>query len=261
MKKSLMLTISIFGLMLTLSASVWALPSSSRLFQAKYGFRAACDGCHRDGGGSPLNEYGDAFKKAGRDANAFAKLENDDSDKDGESNIVEIKAKSNPGSGKSTSKTPGDWLAKSDEIFIPKDDLKKLLPDIEEYKTLEGKLSDEQVAKAKDKGVTLMDDDTVPTFYFPVKDNVRQGVVQIVPVNYNGKQLNLGVFVGKDGKIVKVIPLKTKELPEAEKLGVYKTLEGQKDITAPANATSLEGMVQNGANRALATILVVFSKQ
>ena len=63
---------------------------------------SVCDSCHRltDHGrkqGNTLTSYGLDYKKAGRNAEAFAAIAKLDSDGDGASNAAEIEAKTNPG--------------------------------------------------------------------------------------------------------------------------------------------------------------------
>src|SRR5262249_47069427 len=97
-------------LVLSLATTASAEPGFARLFKGAYGYEPACGACHTEGGGSPLNGYGNDFKKAGLNAKGLAAIESLDSDGDGAANIAEIRAKANPGSRDSTPANQGNWL-------------------------------------------------------------------------------------------------------------------------------------------------------
>jgi hypothetical protein len=54
--------------------SIDAKPIFARYYKQSYGYMPSCSSCHKDGGGSVLNAYGEAFKKAGNSVGAFAKI-------------------------------------------------------------------------------------------------------------------------------------------------------------------------------------------
>jgi hypothetical protein len=87
---------------------------------------STCDSCHRitDYGRKPgemLTLYGRDYKKAGRNAGAFAAIAEMDSDRDGWSNSAEIDAKTNPGDPQSApDKNPAPHAVISYEDLIAK---------------------------------------------------------------------------------------------------------------------------------------------
>ena len=86
-------------LLLAFSGAAYALPAYLAAFNAKYGTSGTvldtCGLCHiSPAGGGPLNPYGTAFANAGH---SFDAIENQDSDGDGFTNIVEINARTFPG--------------------------------------------------------------------------------------------------------------------------------------------------------------------
>ena len=103
-----------------------------------------------------------------------------------------------------------------------KEDLQKLYPEITEYKGLEGRLSDEQMKKASSFGVTLVDDDRVPTFYFPIKNKKRIGIAQIMTVEGPKGTLGIGIAVALSGSIQNVIPLNSKNYPNVSSWQFFK---------------------------------------
>ena len=258
----------IWGLLISM---VWiemsfALPSSSRLYQNEYGYRPSCQACHLLGGGSRLNNYGNDFLKAGRTLQAFVKIAQVDSDGDGVINAVEAEKKSNPGAKKSTPSNPQDWLKGVQGVFIPKEDLQKLYPEITEYKGLEGRLSDEQMKKASSFGVTLVDDDRVPTFYFPIKNKKRIGIAQIMTVEGPKGTLGIGIAVALSGSIQNVIPLNSKNYPNVSSLAIFQSLRQQsireKEILPSVIAKSeVEKKILEGVRRAVVAMRVVFSRK
>ena len=93
--------------LLLLSAQAQAEPTFARYYKQQYGYALSCNACHKDGGGSPLNPFGQQFKEAGKNPAAFDKIAKLDADGDGFSNGDEAQAKSNPGNKSSTPKSPG----------------------------------------------------------------------------------------------------------------------------------------------------------
>ena len=80
-----------------------ALPAFYKMFRAKYGWTSGCNVCHssKTGGDSP-NPYGRAFLHNGMNPSTFLRIAEEDSDKDGFSNLAEILARSYPGDPAST---------------------------------------------------------------------------------------------------------------------------------------------------------------
>ncbi|MGB0810328.1 MAG: hypothetical protein ACPGRU_03615, partial [Candidatus Puniceispirillaceae bacterium] len=88
----------------------------------------------KDGGGTPVNRYGQQFKDAGLNAGAFAAIAQLDADGDGARNGEEVAARSNPGSDRSTPAAPGDWLDTSN--LVPRA-VRSLFPEITTYKLVD----------------------------------------------------------------------------------------------------------------------------
>src|SRR5258706_3776374 len=96
-------------LMLGTSAA-FAEPGFARLYKQQYGYPPSCNACHKDGGGTPLNPFGQQFKDNGMNAGAFAAIAKLDADGDGFANDDEAHARANPGFANSTPSNNGDWL-------------------------------------------------------------------------------------------------------------------------------------------------------
>lgn len=252
------------GIALTLfiPTYTYALPSSARLFQQKYGYKVSCLLCHTNGGGSAPNEYGKAFLRAGANLAAFSKIEDQDSDGDSLKNLAEILAKSNPGDKSSTPTNLGDWLANVGGVQIPQKELEKLFPGFTKFSALEGQLKPEQVEFLKAKiGREPPDDDKVPTFYFAEKDGKRQAVGQLISEQSASKKtLTTGVAVSTSGKVTNVLVLggsAAKEASEDQAL-----LAGFKDkgiSSLPQDPTAdTPKMVQSSVKRSLSLMQAVF---
>ena len=195
--------------------SSWALPSHRRLWEQKYGYKTSCTLCHSKGGGSQLNPYGEDFQRFGMTPAAFVSIENRDSDKNGFTNIEKIRAKSNPGDPFSTPTNPGDWLSRIEESMIPMDELKKIFSEVNKFSLLEGTLFPDQTKGIETKlGQKLSEADSVPTFYFAVKDQndklIRIGVAIFSTSTQNPDKLIVGIGVDLSGKITSVILIKNK---------------------------------------------------
>src|SRR5262245_23077814 len=79
------------------SSAAHAEPGFARLYKQQYGYMPSCYACHKDGGGTPVNPFGQQFKDNGKSLAAFAKIGALDADGDGASNEAEAGAKANPG--------------------------------------------------------------------------------------------------------------------------------------------------------------------
>ena len=203
----------LFGMILPAwIGSAFALPSSRRLFEGKYGYKVGCNLCHEKGGGSSGNDYGKAFLRSGGNFQAFAKIEKKDSDEDGFANLNEIVAKSNPGDPRSTPDKPGDWLAEAGKVPVPEKQLRELFPEAEAFAAVEGSLNEAQVTFVQSNAaVPLTEDDKVPTFYFAIAQGKRYGVVQFIRLEGKKQPLSVAVAVDIRGQITKVKVLKSEE--------------------------------------------------
>ncbi|RKU25412.1 hypothetical protein C6495_18690, partial [Candidatus Poribacteria bacterium] len=78
-------------------SETFALPAFYKMFRAKYGWASGCNVCHssKKGGDTP-NPYGKAFLHNGMNLSTFTRIEEEDSDRDGFSNIAELVARAYP---------------------------------------------------------------------------------------------------------------------------------------------------------------------
>lgn len=232
----------------------WAEPSFARMYKGEYGYVPSCNACHKDGGGTPVNTYGEQFKDAGMNSASFAKIASLDADADGASNGAEAKAKSNPGAKSSTPEAPGEWLDIAN--LIPKE-VQALFPGVRSYLPKDAILTDSEITRGKALGVTLAAADE-NTIYIPVEDKKAAGTAIIVPVVYEGKQFFLVVATDKKLAVSKIAPFNTKHVPEAEAKSLYADLVGKNAAELPAgnNSGTLAEVVQAGVKKAVVLITV-----
>jgi hypothetical protein len=248
-----------------------ALPSSRRIFEAKYGYKATCALCHEKGGGSAANDYGKAFLRAGANAPAFAKIESKDSDGDGISNGQEIQSRANPGDPRSTPDKVGDWLADAGKVPIPDKPLKVLFPGAEAFAAVEGSLDEAQVTFVQDKtGERLADDDKVPTFYFAIAQGKRYGVAQFVRVEGTKQPMSVAVALDIKGQITAVKVLKSEEDKRFSAEAFLKQFVGKTikdslkvgtDVTPVSGEEALSRTVAAEVRKALWIVQAVFGKR
>lgn len=229
-------------------------PQFARMYKGKYGYSPSCDACHKDGGGSPLNAYGDAFKGAKMNAAAFDAIAKLDSDGDGFGNGDEAKAQANPGSAKSTPKAKGDWLDTAN--LIPKE-VQAAYPGITSYKPLDAVLTAKETERAKAMGVTVSAKDE-NTIYVPIKDGKAAGTAIIVPGVYQGKPFFLLVATDPKLGITQVVPVKTKHAPMIEKSRLYAGFKGVNaaQVAASKEAGSVDAAITDAVKKAGAILYV-----
>ncbi len=202
---------------------VAAEPGFARMYKSNYGYNPSCNACHKDGGGTPLNGYGEAFKQAGMKIGSFKDIEGIDSDGDGDTNGVEVRAQANPGSKFSTKASPGDWLDTSN--LIPRE-VQDLYPGVKQYKPMDAILTEKEFAAARNVGLELTEMDQ-NTIYIPLDENRRPaGIAIIQPASFQEKPFYL--LVTTDGKlnIQDVVPVNTKHVPAAKDSAIYAKLKG-----------------------------------
>lgn len=210
------------SLMLTFTTSAEAQPLFANLYKQQYGYTPACIACHRDGGGSVLNSYGEEFKKAGESAAAFKAVADKDSDGDGFANAVEAMAKANPGKKDSTPKDKGQWLDISS--LIPKE-VQDQFPAVKEYLPRDAILTEQDISRAKSMGAVLSNAD-INTIYIPLVDRKPAGTGLIFQGEFKGKPFFLMMTTDRNLNITKVAPVNTRQVEAAAKATVYKTFEG-----------------------------------
>ncbi|MFP5357154.1 MAG: hypothetical protein ACLGHI_01710, partial [Gammaproteobacteria bacterium] len=72
MRPVLPLICAVAGLLASVPAA--AEPAFARLYQQEFGYTPSCNACHKDGGGTPVNAYGQQFKDAGMNRAAWAQI-------------------------------------------------------------------------------------------------------------------------------------------------------------------------------------------
>lgn len=235
----------------------WAEPSFARMYKGAYGYTPSCDACHKDGGGTPLNTYGEQFKDAGMKPASFAQIGKLDADGDGANNAEEAAAKANPGSSNSTPQNKGQWLDTAN--LIPRE-VQKLFPGIRSYLPKDAILTESEISRARGLGATLSKDDE-NTIYIPVKDKKAAGTAIIVPAVHQGKQFFLVITTDPKLTITNIEPFNTKHVPAAEDSAVYGKLIGTAVKDLPSGDTSsLEGAITDSVKRA-GTLLYVRLKK
>ena len=125
MRKILLFSLITFFCTIVAGHSAFALPAFYKMFRAKYGWTSGCNVCHssKKGGDAP-NPYGRAFLHNGMNLSTFLRIAEEDSDKDGFSNIAEIIARSYPGDPSSTPENvqPVEDTSETDDILVEDDE-------------------------------------------------------------------------------------------------------------------------------------------
>lgn len=234
-------------------------PQFSRMYKGKYGYSPSCDACHKDGGGSPLNAYGEAFKDAKMTAAAFDAIAARDSDGDGFTNGEEAKAQANPGSDNSTPKSKGNWLDTAN--LIPKE-VQQAFPGITAYKPLDAVLTSKEAERARAMGVTVTARDE-NTIYVPIKDNKAFGTAIIVPALHQAKPFFLLVTTDPKLTITRVEPINTRNVPAAGKSKIYASFAGKNAAEVPAHkdAGSVDDAITAAVKKAGAILYVRLKKE
>ena len=190
------------------SASAIAEPTFARQFKAEFGYQPSCNACHKDGGGSPVNGYGEQFKTAGSQRTSFAAIAKLDGDGDGFSNADEAAAKANPGDADSTPSNRGPWLNTAN--LIPKA-VQASFPGITLYKPLDAIYTDSEIKRAAALNVVISEADET-TIYLPVKDKRPIGTAIIVPGKFADKSFYLLVATDRSLNVTQVASVKGDDL-------------------------------------------------
>jgi hypothetical protein len=239
--------------LLMASAQVAAEPTFARLYKQQYGYMPSCNACHKDGGGSPLDPFGQQFKDAGKNLAAFDKIAKLDADGDGFSNGDEAQAKSNPGVKASTPKTPGEWLATAS--LIPRE-VQAQFPGIKAYLPKDAVLTDADIARAKALGAELskIDENTI---YIPLQDQHPAGTAIIFPAQYQGKMFFLLLATDRQLNVIAVKPMNTLHVPDAAKRSIYDSFKGiAVDKLPVAKGSDLDAAIASAVKKA-GTLLYV----
>lgn len=243
------------GLTLWLAAltPAQAQPGFALLYKQQYGYAPSCNACHKDGGGTPLNAYGEQFKKAGETLAAFDKIAANDADGDGIANGEEAAAKANPGAKASTPKAPGDWL---DTLSLIPREVQAQFPGVRTWLPKDALLTEADVARAKALGATLSkaDDNTI---YIPLVDAHPAGTAIIFPAKYEGKDFFLLLATDRQLKVTSVQLMNTAHVPAAAKTAAFERYKGLGvDQLPAAQGEALDAVIAAAVKKA-GTLLYV----
>ncbi len=239
--------------LLMVCAAAQAQPVFALMYKQQFGYAPSCNACHKDGGGTALNPYGEAFKKAGKDLAAFKAIDKQDADGDGFANADEAIAKANPGVKTSTPKAPGDWL---DALSLIPKEVQARFPGVKTWLPKDALLSDADVARAATLGATLSkaDDNTI---YIPLADQRPSGTALIFAAEYQGKPFYLLLTTDRALTVASVEPMNTRQVPDAAKSKVYATFKGVPVDKLPAATGSDLDAVITAAVKKAGTLLFV----
>ena len=241
---SLILT-SLFLLLQTIPAQ--AMPAYAHLYKQQYGYMPSCHACHTEGGGTPLNNFGKAFKENGKNAAALSKIAALDSDGDGFTNAIEAQAKANAGDKNSTPSKVGTWLDLAS--LIPKE-VQVLFPTIRSWLPKDATLTSADIAAAKAMGATLSVADE-NTIYIPVENQRPAGTALIFPAVFQGKTFFLLMTTDKQLKISKIQVMNAKNVPTAKTSKAYARLVGVAAQSVPAaTGTDIDAAITQAVKNA-----------
>ncbi len=207
---------------LLFSSTAQCEPVFARYFKQQYGYPPSCNACHKDGGGTPLNGYGEQFKSAGMKLSSFDQIAGLDGDADGHANGEEAIAKANPGSEKSTPADKGNWLDIASLIPL---EVQKLFPGIRSYLPKDALLTEADIERAGSMGAILSSADE-NTIYIPLVDRRPAGTAIIFSAEYGGKSFFLLLATDRKLQITTVQALNTSHVPEAANHQIYAAFEG-----------------------------------
>ena len=235
------------ALLLVMSGSAQAEPGFARLYKQQYGYMPSCNACHKDGGGTPVNGYGQQFKDAGLGLAAFAANAARDADGDGANNAAEAAAKSNPGSAKSTPASKGDWL---DVMSLIPKEVQAEFPGIREYLPRDAVLTAQDIARAKALGAELAARDE-NTIYIPLAERKPAGTAIIFGGEFQGKPFFLLLSTDRQLKVQRVLPLNSQQLPGVGKSKVYERFRGLSlDQLPAASGNDLDAAITRAVKKA-----------
>ena len=236
---------SLFFLLQTIPAQ--AMPTYARLYKQQYGYMPSCHACHTEGGGTPVNHFGKAFKENGKNAAALSKIAALDSDGDGFTNAIEAQAKANSGDKSSTPSKAGGWLDLAS--LIPKE-VQALFPTIRSWLPKDATLTSADIAAAKAMGATLgvADENTI---YIPVENQRPAGTALIFPAVFQGKTFFLLMTTDKQLKISKIQVMNAKNVPTAKTSKAYARLVGVAAQSVPATTgTDIDAAITQAVKNA-----------
>lgn len=242
------------GMTLLLNVGIsHAEPAFARLYKQQYGYPPSCNACHKDGGGTPLNGYGQQFREAGEKLASFDKIGKLDGDGDGIANAEETLAKANPGNKSSTPQNKGDWL---DTMSLIPREVQAQFAGIRSYLPKDAALTDADIARAKALGADLSKADE-NTIYIPLQDQRPAGTAIIFLAQYKGKDFFLLMTTDRQLNVTMIKPMGTQHVPEAAKSKVYDQFKGLAvDKLPAAKGSGLDAAITTAVKKA-GTLLYV----
>lgn len=235
------------------SAYSFAMPAFARQYKQHYGYTPSCHACHKEGGGTPMNDYGMAFEGQGKNKAAFKLIAELDSDKDGFANGVEASKKSNPGNPTSTPSKPGGWLELSN--LIPKE-IQALFPKAEAWKPLDATLTEQDIQRADTMGVKLSREDE-NMIYIPVANRRPIGTGLIFPVTYQNETFFLIMATDRQLNISQIQRLDSQKLPFELGADLFEGFNGKALQSIPhSEGESLLSVISEAVKRAGALVYI-----
>jgi hypothetical protein len=236
------------GLLLAVNTvAATAMPTFARQYKLQYGYTPSCQACHREGGGTPLTTYGQAFMDSGKNSAAFSLIAEADSDNDGYSNAQESVAKANPADKTSVPGSTGMWLDLSS--VIPRE-VQALFPDATAWKPLDANLTPGDITAAQELGVSLTSEDE-NTIYIPVAERRPIGTALIFPSTYNDGTVFLLMATDRQLNISQITVLNADEQPEVRDSKVLVELRGTAvQSVPPAEGDSLDASIARAVQKA-----------
>ncbi len=248
-----MVQLSLAIILIINAAYSYAMPAFARQYKQHYGYTPSCHACHQEGGGTPLNHYGQAFEDQGKNKAALKLIEALDSDKDGIANGVEAAKKSNPGNPESLPSKPGSWLDLSS--IIPKE-VQALFPKAEAWKPLDATLTDKDIKRAEAMGVRLSREDE-NTIYIPVSNRRPIGTSLIFPVKHKKETFFLLMSTDRQLTISQVKPLDSQKLPFKLGAVLFQDFKGKApQLLSKSEGDDLEAAISNAVKRAGALVYI-----
>lgn len=232
---------------LLMHSSAFAEPAFARLYKQQYGYAPSCNACHKDGGGTPINAFGQQFKDAGMTPAGFATIAELDADGDGIANGAEASAKANPGDPRSTPQAKGEWLDTAS--LIPRE-VQAAFPGVRAYLPKDAVLTDADIARARALGAELSKDDE-NTIYIPLENQRPAGTALIFPAEYQKKTFFLLLVTDRKLVVTSVSALNTNHVPAAGKREVYASFAGKSlDQLPTASGDDLNAAITRAVKKA-----------
>ena len=232
---------------LLMHSTASAEPAFARMYKQQYGYAPSCNACHKDGGGTPINAFGQQFKDAGMTPASFATIAELDADGDSIANGAEASAKANPGDKRSTPQARTDWLDTAS--LIPRE-VQAAFPGVRAYLPKDAVLTDADIARARALGADLSKDDE-NTIYIPLENQRPAGTALIFPAEFQKKTFFLLLVTDRKLVVTSVSALNTNNVPAAAKREVYASFAGKSlDQLPAASGDDLDAAITRAVKKA-----------